>query len=101
MESVEPSDFVCLNCNLRFKNARSFENHKRKFCQLQKRLGNSAVHTSRGYDEPANTGSPIKTVTGDDFWRGKPAASRNGLHSEGKHEVCKSNFFGSYVKLSF
>ena len=92
MESAEPSDFVCLKCNLRFKNARSFENHKRKFCQLQKGRNDSSLQNARGFVESAHAGSPIKMVTGDDFWNRNPAASRNGLRSEGRYEVCKANF---------
>ena len=89
MESVEPSDYVCIHCNLRFKNAKSFENHKRKFCQLQKRVIASSLPSARGYDESTNvhTKATLKSLSSDEFWHRKPETSRNGLLVDGKYKV--------------
>ena len=94
MESVGPSDYVCLNCNLRFKNSKSYENHKRKFCQAQGGGNKSPVRDSGGYHGQLNvqTEFPLKTAASSvDFW--KPSGSRNGLTSQGRYEVNKTNSF--------
>ena len=89
MESVEPSDYVCMHCNLRFKNTRSFENHKRKFCQLQKRVSESSPHSARSHNESTSvrTNAPLKSLSSDEFWQRKPETSRNGLLLDGKYKV--------------
>lgn len=85
-----PSDYICLNCNLRFKNSRSFENHKRKFCQPQERISKAIITASRGYQESLNgqTEFPLKSATnGADFWSGKPTTSQSAFKSSGSYEV--------------
>jgi len=108
MESVEPSDYVCIHCNLRFKNAKSFENHKRKFCQLQKRVIASSLPSARGYDESTNvhTKATLKSLSSDEFWHRKPETSRNGLLVDGKYKDAvfglngTSQSFESFSKIS-
>lgn len=104
-----PSDYICLNCNLRFKNSRSFENHKRKFCQPQERISKAIITASRGYQESLNgqTEFPLKSATnGADFWSGKPTTSQSAFKSSGSYEGFilgtngYSQNYGNFNKIS-
>ena len=52
------ADFVCPECNLRFRNSSAFEKHKRKFCQGQSNKGLQRAKVSRGAEENKNHHNP-------------------------------------------
>eukprot|EP00794_Sanderia_malayensis_P007801 gene7801-8647_t len=77
----EPSEFICIDCNLRFKNSGTYEKHKRKFCQGRKEHssrpswsptnGTNANYTSSVYHYDRRDLSAARTASSREFWNGK------------------------------
>lgn len=101
------SDHICQQCKLRFKNAASFENHKRKFCRIGDESPPAASRNNR-------IEIPTRSAANDfELWCSKPASHCRTLSSSESIEVCevrickfgaihmKFHFFIKYTKKFF
>lgn len=87
----EPSEFVCVHCNLRFKNPGTYDKHKRKFCQGRRENSWSPTKSARVVHEVQQR-DPFRNKTADDdFWAGKTSTSQSLHSSSNRHWVCSVN----------
>eukprot|EP00112_Aurelia_sp_Birch-Aquarium-sp1_P017819 Seg417.25 transcript_id=Seg417.25/GoldUCD/mRNA.D3Y31 product="Coiled-coil domain-containing protein 17" protein_id=Seg417.25/GoldUCD/D3Y31 len=101
----EPADFVCLDCNLRFKNSGTYDKHKRKFCQgRDENMWSPTVkgqrETSFIKQESLLSRAP---TSNSDFWARKPQTAKSMVSQDQKidhgHRLSHHGF-GSFNQIT-